>query len=777
MSGEFSLDSLRVEELEKELEENPFNIGAHSELAQHYASKCDYTSACKHYEKIVRVNEENGKAWTALGHCYLLKGEYQKCFTAYQKALYTMEDNRDPQLWYGIGLLYHKFESYEFAEPAYLAVLRIDPNFEQKHEVLYKLGLIYKKTNAFENAVINLKGSIACQAIPAARKVDAYCHIGVCYEKLGKLDEALQVYQEALTINPQNFKTLEFISWVLFLKHDYTSSTTYLSKALEVASDNSAEVGDIHYLLGRAYLEMENFSEGQNSFQRAIYKNPNAYLYWSSIGILYARAMQPQDAFECFVKASNISQDDGDVWFNMAVLYEQCNQKQEAILAYQRALSLNGSNALAAERKGKLQWNEELGTLPSYVHPLFELSEVPFSIKKNEKATKQMKSLPDINNIKKEKVQGEVLKEDSDEEYEEEEEKSGESESKESSPYSPCGVGLRSRVIAQKATRSFTHSQVIEEPRRCRTLIKTPRDTPQSKKTASETDQPPQKTTILSKDKPLINILDPTPPQNVNSGFIPSLPTPDQSTQYPQMIPMNRVSQVPNAPFIPLRFPSSATPSQSPSSISTPNKIINPLGPIPSSTASSPVTMKYAKSPPGMENLFSNIPQSTGRFPPDTTSPNPYLGPVNLAKTTPGMEFYENFPQTANNSPQPPVSMTNFGLPNMPMLMGMMPNMVPSSMNNNNYKQGQQAFNAYQMALQNMILSQMSGMMNPMMGLMNMRMMGNKAQGPISKRDSEEDLAETLTKMNESMENDEDGLRKKRKGDKSKDLTIKKRKK
>jgi Predicted N-acetylglucosaminyl transferase len=62
MSSEFNLTSLQVEELEKELEENPFNIRALSELAQYFASQSDYASACKHYEKIVRVDEENGKA-------------------------------------------------------------------------------------------------------------------------------------------------------------------------------------------------------------------------------------------------------------------------------------------------------------------------------------------------------------------------------------------------------------------------------------------------------------------------------------------------------------------------------------------------------------------------------------------------------------------------------------------------------------------------------------------------------------------------------------------
>ena len=190
-----------------------------------------------------------------------------------------MEDNRDPQLWYGIGLLYHKFESYEFAEPAYQAVLRIDPNFEQKHEVLYKLGLIYKKTNAFENAVIYLKNSIACENIPTSRNVDALCHIGNCYERENKLDEALAIYEEALNLDTSNFKTMEYLGWALVHKQKFAEAIEYFNKAIEIAKENCAEVGDLYYLMGRTYLEMANYTEGQGAFQKAIYKNPNAYIY------------------------------------------------------------------------------------------------------------------------------------------------------------------------------------------------------------------------------------------------------------------------------------------------------------------------------------------------------------------------------------------------------------------------------------------------------------------------------------------------------------------
>ena len=99
--------------------------------------------------------KKNGSAWTALGHCYLLKEDLQKSFQAYQNALYHLDNIMDPQLWYGIGILYEKFESYEHAISSLLAVLKMSPNFYQKSEVLSRLGLIYARTNQIDNSIQN----------------------------------------------------------------------------------------------------------------------------------------------------------------------------------------------------------------------------------------------------------------------------------------------------------------------------------------------------------------------------------------------------------------------------------------------------------------------------------------------------------------------------------------------------------------------------------------------------------------------------------------------
>lgn len=89
----------------------------------------------------------------------------------------------DPQLWYGIGILYEKFESYEHAISSLLAVLKMSPNFYQKSEVLSRLGMIYARTNQIDNSIQNFILSLQGNTFPPKRKIDIHIKIGILYEE------------------------------------------------------------------------------------------------------------------------------------------------------------------------------------------------------------------------------------------------------------------------------------------------------------------------------------------------------------------------------------------------------------------------------------------------------------------------------------------------------------------------------------------------------------------------------------------------------------------
>jgi len=57
---------------------------------------------------------------------------------------------QEPKLWYGIGILYDRYGSYEHAEEAFSAVIKMDPKFEKANEIYFRLGIIYKQQTKYD---------------------------------------------------------------------------------------------------------------------------------------------------------------------------------------------------------------------------------------------------------------------------------------------------------------------------------------------------------------------------------------------------------------------------------------------------------------------------------------------------------------------------------------------------------------------------------------------------------------------------------------------------
>ncbi len=81
----------------------------------------------------------------------------QKAYNAYHQAFYNAKlqhkQKQDPHLWYGIRILYERYQSLENAEEAFTSVLKMDSNFEKSNEVYFRLGIIYKQQAKYDSSL------------------------------------------------------------------------------------------------------------------------------------------------------------------------------------------------------------------------------------------------------------------------------------------------------------------------------------------------------------------------------------------------------------------------------------------------------------------------------------------------------------------------------------------------------------------------------------------------------------------------------------------------
>ncbi|CAG9328265.1 unnamed protein product [Blepharisma stoltei] len=158
----------------------------------------DIHSALAFFERKTQLENSEGKHWVYLGHCYFISQDLERCYAIYQKCLYSLKEDTNPQLWYGIGLLYSKYNNWKYAEVAFLAALKISPDFEEKGIIYSNLAKIYKNQGHYENAEHYYKKAYELSASDLKLKAELLCNIGYCLELQNKNQEAVKVYKEVI---------------------------------------------------------------------------------------------------------------------------------------------------------------------------------------------------------------------------------------------------------------------------------------------------------------------------------------------------------------------------------------------------------------------------------------------------------------------------------------------------------------------------------------------------------------------------------------------------
>ena len=252
----------------------------------------------------------------------------------------------DPQLWYGIGILYERFESYDNAISALIGVLKMSPNFYQKSEVLYKLGTIFAKTNQIEQAIKFFQNSILTSSFSVKKKVDTLIKIGLLYEEKKDFQQAKRSYEAALSLNDKNVRVYQHLAWSNFKHGNIEAALKYVGKAEKRSKDNVYSL----YIKGRCLICLDNTQEAYECLSSAAHQQPTEAAFWTSLAVLLYNLGKINESFENITQATTLKHELYEVWYNLGILYETCKQPEEALIAYDMVLSIDPKQPDAVKR-------------------------------------------------------------------------------------------------------------------------------------------------------------------------------------------------------------------------------------------------------------------------------------------------------------------------------------------------------------------------------------------------------------------------------------------
>lgn len=95
---------------------------------------------------------------------------------------------------------------------------------------------------------------------------------------------------------------------------------------------------------------LQKFREAYDCFQAAKHKSPTDAIFWTSFAILLFLQNKFTASFEAIIKASTLKPDLCEIWYNLGILYEKCNQPEEANIAFQKVLELQPGHTETLKR-------------------------------------------------------------------------------------------------------------------------------------------------------------------------------------------------------------------------------------------------------------------------------------------------------------------------------------------------------------------------------------------------------------------------------------------
>jgi tetratricopeptide (TPR) repeat protein len=351
-----------------------FFIGSAALEGKHYIIAEEY------FKKAIQIKSEIPEYWGELAECFFAQHKNDQAIKSLKTALTI--DPANQRCWELAGRMIFTIESqgeYDYfikqiqLMPSAAAIL----NFVD--------GLIQKKR--YDNTLEILQ--IGVSKFPENTNIME--NLALVYERMGKFDEAIGIYEELLMSGKSVQKYLRKITSILTVLHDdkrlvkiLKMVSSYLpwdettlwnkigdllmrakdylgaSEAFRKVISFDADDPRILFNLGLAYQELNLFKKAEETYRKVLALNPNDHAALNNLGNVLKELKRYDEAIDAYQTTIDIEPKKAISWANLGILYEELKLKNEAKECYQKAKDIALKNK---DYKSAAQFEEWENTL------------------------------------------------------------------------------------------------------------------------------------------------------------------------------------------------------------------------------------------------------------------------------------------------------------------------------------------------------------------------------------------------------------------------------
>lgn len=298
-----------------------------------------YERATEGYREATKRSPRYELAWHNLGNCLFARGLFEDAIDAYRRAA-----DLDPSRVQNLAGLANSYSKLGKARRAKAVVDRMfnsgsrDPALHLlAAEILLDLGFYDEAADACRESM-RLRGDSA----------EAMSLLGTAYHESGNFAMAVQSFEKALAMSPNNKEILNNMGYSLFCAGFLDPAIAAFDRALAI------DPGYKHawYNKGYAYHGAERLKEAVECYRKALEIDDRDRVLWNNMGNALYNLGRFADSIPLFVDALKVDPDYEIAWNNIGNALEKMGMWAEAIAFHERSLEIRPDFDYALYAKG-----------------------------------------------------------------------------------------------------------------------------------------------------------------------------------------------------------------------------------------------------------------------------------------------------------------------------------------------------------------------------------------------------------------------------------------
>ena len=373
-------------EYNKALELEPNNSQAliNKSIALQDLNRVDEALEC--INKLIEIDNSNYLSYLTKGNLLAKNGQYDEAINNYKIAL--EKNNNSTQALYNMGICYLNLKNYSQADKCFDDALLINPNllevllgkakileeeknynkamdfynelfnqFPYDENILYKKGICLENMEQYEEAAKNFEQALNINS----SNMDCLYHKGYCLDISGKKEEAMKCYDEI--INNNNNKYIDdcilLKSKILIDEEKYDDALQVLNEALRLNPKNNN--ADIYFYKGYINNKKGEHQEAVNNYLKCVEINDKEKIFYYNLGLAYLEMNNLEQSLNYLNKSYELDNTFYQGLLKAGEVLLQLKRYDESIAIFDKILNIDTekNNEIALLRKGDALYTKQ----------------------------------------------------------------------------------------------------------------------------------------------------------------------------------------------------------------------------------------------------------------------------------------------------------------------------------------------------------------------------------------------------------------------------------